>query len=109
MLTFCPFQDDVFAACYSGQRTALSLTDFLTSLWLASRHDELAGYKQQDAHEFFIHMLDALGGSEVAPLPSVRETRARPSCSHDAGDQPGASGQAGKQQMTRSSCCNLHL
>eukprot|EP00897_Mesotaenium_endlicherianum_P000286 jgi/Mesen1/10258/ME000778S09605 len=50
--------DDVFAAAFSGERTPYSPAQFLYSWW---RHAEnLAGYEQQDAHEFFISTIDGI-------------------------------------------------
>ncbi|GLC60015.1 hypothetical protein PLESTB_001563900 [Pleodorina starrii] len=63
--------DAVFAAAYSGDRAPLSPTDFLYSWWTFA--DSLAGYRQQDAHEFYLSALSGLSSALIeeppAPLP----------------------------------------
>lgn len=50
--------DELFAAFYSGDHTPYGPQSILTSVW---RHaDRLSGYKQQDAHELYMSMLDGL-------------------------------------------------
>lgn len=48
----------LFQEFYSGSRSPLSLHRLLHLIWNHARH--LAGYEQQDAHEFFIATLDVL-------------------------------------------------
>ncbi|KAG6772912.1 ubiquitin C-terminal hydrolase 22 [Populus alba x Populus x berolinensis] len=48
----------IFSAVYSGDRTPYSPAQFLYSWWQHSAN--LASYEQQDAHEFFISVLDAI-------------------------------------------------
>uniref|UniRef100_A0A1B0BKB3 Ubiquitin carboxyl-terminal hydrolase n=3 Tax=Glossina TaxID=7393 RepID=A0A1B0BKB3_9MUSC len=48
----------LFQEFYSGLRTPLSLHRLLHLIWNHAKH--LAGYEQQDAHEFFIATLDVL-------------------------------------------------
>ncbi|XP_049544198.1 ubiquitin carboxyl-terminal hydrolase nonstop [Anopheles darlingi] len=48
----------LFQEFYSGERGPLSLHRLLHLIWNHARH--LAGYEQQDAHEFFIATLDVL-------------------------------------------------
>lgn len=48
----------LFQEFYSGARSPLSLHRLLHLIWTHARH--LAGYEQQDAHEFFIATLDVL-------------------------------------------------
>lgn len=48
----------LFQEFYSGSRGPLSLHRLLHLIWNHARH--LAGYEQQDAHEFFIATLDVL-------------------------------------------------
>lgn len=48
----------LFQEFYSGVRAPLSLHRLLHLIWNHARH--LAGYEQQDAHEFFIATLDVL-------------------------------------------------
>ena len=43
---------------YSGNKAPLTLHRLLHLIWTHARH--LAGYEQQDAHEFFIATLDVL-------------------------------------------------
>lgn len=47
-----------FQEFYNGTRGPLSLHRLLHLIWTHARH--LAGYEQQDAHEFFIATLDVL-------------------------------------------------
>ncbi|KAK5639385.1 hypothetical protein RI129_011877 [Pyrocoelia pectoralis] len=49
---------NLFRAFYTGEKTPLVLNEFLSLIWTQARH--LAGYEQQDAHEFFIATLDVL-------------------------------------------------
>uniref|UniRef100_A0A0N8D386 Ubiquitin carboxyl-terminal hydrolase n=2 Tax=Daphnia magna TaxID=35525 RepID=A0A0N8D386_9CRUS len=65
----CQFQDEpgrclvceisrLFQEFYSGNKAPLTLHRLLHLIWTHARH--LAGYEQQDAHEFFIATLDVL-------------------------------------------------
>ncbi|GIL52974.1 hypothetical protein Vafri_8702, partial [Volvox africanus] len=65
--------DAVFAAAYSGARAPLSPTDFLYSWWTFA--DSLAGYRQQDAHEFY---LSALSGLTAAVITEHGVTAVQP-------------------------------
>lgn len=79
----CQFQDQpgrclvcevsmLFQEFYSGKKPPLILHRLLHLIWTHARH--LAGYEQQDAHEFFIATLDLLHrhckGSSAAPPSS---------------------------------------
>lgn len=48
----------LFQEFYSGKKAPLTLHRLLHLIWTHARH--LAGYEQQDAHEFFIAALDVL-------------------------------------------------
>ncbi|VVA25046.1 PREDICTED: ubiquitin carboxyl-terminal hydrolase [Prunus dulcis] len=50
--------DAAFSAVFSGDRTPYSPAKFLYSWWQYAAN--LASYEQQDAHEFFISMLDGI-------------------------------------------------
>ncbi|GMH30682.1 hypothetical protein Nepgr_032525 [Nepenthes gracilis] len=50
--------DAMFSAVYSGDRTPFSPAKFLYSWWQHAAN--LATYEQQDAHEFFISVLDGI-------------------------------------------------
>lgn len=50
--------DDVYSALFSGNRIPYSPAQFLYSWW--QQLEYLACYEQQDAHEFFISMLDRI-------------------------------------------------
>ncbi|KAL2236130.1 UNVERIFIED_CONTAM: hypothetical protein Sindi_1345200 [Sesamum indicum] len=50
--------DVIYSAVFSGERTPYSPAKFLYSWWQHS--ENLASYEQQDAHEFFISMLDRI-------------------------------------------------
>ncbi|KAK9130306.1 hypothetical protein Sjap_010793 [Stephania japonica] len=54
--------DSMFAAVFSGERTPYSPARFLYSWWKHSSN--LASYEQQDAHEFFISMLNRIHEKE---------------------------------------------
>ncbi|CAK9141329.1 unnamed protein product [Ilex paraguariensis] len=54
--------DVIFSAVFSGDRTPYSPAQFLYSWWQLS--ENLATYEQQDAHEFFISMLDRIHEKE---------------------------------------------
>ncbi|KAK9098118.1 hypothetical protein Syun_025163 [Stephania yunnanensis] len=54
--------DSMFAAVFSGERSPYSPARFLYSWWKHSSN--LASYEQQDAHEFFISMLDGIHEKE---------------------------------------------
>ncbi|KAK6945165.1 Peptidase C19, ubiquitin carboxyl-terminal hydrolase [Dillenia turbinata] len=50
--------DEMFSAVFSGDRLPYSPAKFLYSWWQHAAN--LASYEQQDAHEFFISMLDGI-------------------------------------------------
>eukprot|EP00730_Choanoeca_flexa_P015729 TRINITY_DN7288_c0_g1_i2.p1 TRINITY_DN7288_c0_g1~~TRINITY_DN7288_c0_g1_i2.p1 ORF type:complete len:602 (+),score=104.82 TRINITY_DN7288_c0_g1_i2:54-1859(+) len=50
--------NDIFSSVYSAETDQISTHMLLFSVWKSSAH--LAGYSQQDAHEFFITLLDGL-------------------------------------------------
>ncbi|KAI3474324.1 hypothetical protein Pfo_029125 [Paulownia fortunei] len=50
--------DAIFSAVFSGDRVPYSPAKFLYSWW--QHASNLASYEQQDAHEFFISMLDGI-------------------------------------------------
>lgn len=54
----CCEMDNLFSEVYSGEPTAYGPLSFLATTWRASA--ELAGYAQQDAHEFFITALNQI-------------------------------------------------
>lgn len=57
----------LFQEFYSGSKAPLTLHKLLHLIWTHARH--LAGYEQQDAHEFFIATLDVLHRHcEAAPI-----------------------------------------
>ncbi|XP_059477248.1 ubiquitin carboxyl-terminal hydrolase 22 [Neocloeon triangulifer] len=63
----------LFQEFYSGSQEALTLNRLLHLIWTHARH--LAGYEQQDAHEFFIATLDVLhrhckGAADQPPADS---------------------------------------
>lgn len=62
----------LFQEFYSGAKSPLSLHRLLHLIWSHARH--LAGYEQQDAHEFFIATLDILHHHcKNAQTPSEKE------------------------------------
>ncbi|XP_021758020.1 ubiquitin carboxyl-terminal hydrolase 22-like [Chenopodium quinoa] len=58
--------DDLFTAVFSGERSPYSPAQFLHSWWLHSENH--ATYEQQDAHEFFISILDQIHEKESKNL-----------------------------------------
>ncbi|KAI7852109.1 hypothetical protein BDC45DRAFT_588647 [Circinella umbellata] len=54
----CCEMDNLFAQVYSGKKEPYGPCTFLHSMWMSLK--ELAGYAQQDAHEFFISALNNL-------------------------------------------------
>ncbi|XP_030544456.1 ubiquitin C-terminal hydrolase 22 [Rhodamnia argentea] len=54
--------DIIFSAMFSGDRGPYSPAQFLCSWWQHSAN--LASYEQQDAHEFFISLLDGIHETE---------------------------------------------
>ncbi|KAI9026757.1 hypothetical protein DFJ74DRAFT_617757 [Hyaloraphidium curvatum] len=50
--------DSLFSQFYSGMKYPFGPSSFLHALWVSQIH--LAGYSQQDAHEFFISLLNQL-------------------------------------------------
>lgn len=54
----CCELDNLFAEIYSGETVPYGPVSFLATTWRAS--SELAGYAQQDAHEFFINALNQI-------------------------------------------------
>ncbi|KAH7574053.1 hypothetical protein JRO89_XS03G0245100 [Xanthoceras sorbifolium] len=62
--------DVIFSAVFSGDRLPYSPAQFLYSWWQHSTN--LASYEQQDAHEFFISVLDGIHEKEgKARSPSI--------------------------------------
>jgi hypothetical protein len=68
-------QEAVFAEVYSGNRQPFSPAEFLYQWWRFA--DSLAGYQQQDAHEFYLSLLEGLSGSLI-PLPALDMTAEQP-------------------------------
>lgn len=64
-------QDHIFSEAYSGQRLPFSPVKFLDTWW-RSAEGSLAGYQQQDAHEFYLSLLDGLSQpTERSTTPSL--------------------------------------
>lgn len=63
--------DVIFSAVFSGERTPYSPAQFLYSWWQHS--ENLACYEQQDAHEFFMSMLDRIHEKEGKAWNTIRE------------------------------------
>ncbi|KAL1918035.1 uncharacterized protein VTP21DRAFT_3301 [Calcarisporiella thermophila] len=57
----CCEMDKLFSQFYSGEKHPYGPCSFLHTMWLSST--ELAGYAQQDAHEFFISALNQIHSS----------------------------------------------
>lgn len=56
-------QDNIFSAVYCGERAPLSPAAFLYHWWRLAGH--LAGYQQQDAHEFYLSLLEGISNSTI--------------------------------------------
>ncbi|KMT16952.1 hypothetical protein BVRB_2g044210 isoform B [Beta vulgaris subsp. vulgaris] len=65
--------DGLFSAVFSGDRTPYSPAQFLYSWWLHSENH--ATYEQQDAHEFFISILDQIHEKESKNLKLTGDVR----------------------------------
>lgn len=64
-------QDNIFSEAYSGHRVPFSPIRFLDTWW-RSAGGSLAGYQQQDAHEFYLSLLDGLSQhTDRSTTPSV--------------------------------------
>ncbi|XP_052204082.1 ubiquitin C-terminal hydrolase 22 isoform X2 [Diospyros lotus] len=63
--------DVIFSAVFSGDRTPYSPAQFLYSWWQHS--EDLACYEQQDAHEFFISILDRIHEKEGKASNSIKD------------------------------------
>lgn len=68
----CDF-DALFSAVFSGDRSPYSPAHFLHSWWLHSENH--ATYEQQDAHEFFISILDQIHEKESKNLKLTGDVR----------------------------------
>ncbi|KAG1171793.1 hypothetical protein G6F70_002018 [Rhizopus microsporus] len=63
----CCEMDDLFIQLYSGDKQPYGPCRFLQTMWMSLK--ELAGYAQQDAHEFFISALNNIhAGCEESKL-----------------------------------------
>ncbi|PIA45984.1 hypothetical protein AQUCO_01600327v1, partial [Aquilegia coerulea] len=63
--------DAIFTAAFSGDRKPYSPARFLYSWWQHSSN--LASYEQQDAHEFFISVLDRIHEKEEGSRPQNKD------------------------------------
>jgi len=81
-------QDVVFSAAYSGALAPYSPAAFLYAWWRHAEH-HLAGYQQQDAHEFYLY---ALAGLSYSRLPAPAAERGGAAASGAAGPAPAAAG-----------------
>jgi ubiquitin carboxyl-terminal hydrolase 22/27/51 len=61
--------NDVLKQLYSGERSPYGPCTFLQSMWLSLK--ELAGYAQQDAHEFFISALNQIHADSEGSLIDI--------------------------------------
>ncbi|GFR42683.1 hypothetical protein Agub_g3494, partial [Astrephomene gubernaculifera] len=93
--------DAVFAAAYSGERAPLSPTDFLYSWWTFA--DSLAGYQQQDAHEFYLSALSGLMSAVIAPPADPPRGRSAGAATAGRGVKPegGPPGAVAKEEPER--------
>lgn len=72
--------DVIFSAVFSGDRTPYSPGQFLYSWWQHSAN--LASYEQQDAHEFFISVLDGIHEKESKSSNRSRDNGDCPCIAH---------------------------
>jgi hypothetical protein len=85
----------VFGEVYSGNRQPFSPAEFLYQWWRFA--DSLAGYQQQDAHEFYLSLLEGLSGSMVALGPPPAAAAAGADGTRDSPGSRQAAGN-GRQQ-----------
>jgi hypothetical protein len=99
----------VFGEVYSGNRQPFSPAEFLYQWWRFA--DSLAGYQQQDAHEFFLSLLEGLSGS-VVPLPELENEAAAAAADGQAAaaaaDDGKAAGNAGAAAAAAADGAGLH-
>lgn len=88
----------LFQEFYSGARGPLSLHRFLHLIWNHAR--PLAGYEQQDAHEFFIATLDVLHRHCKTSMYDMKLLKN----SSDGSDKSSDTGTANKQTDTQMQC-----
>ncbi|KAJ3100363.1 hypothetical protein HDU97_002281 [Phlyctochytrium planicorne] len=69
--------DNLYAQFYNGTNTPFGPTSFLFSMWKSNA--ALASYAQQDAHEFFMSVLNLVHGS-CSVAPSSDGNQSDPSC-----------------------------
>ncbi|GAX78420.1 hypothetical protein CEUSTIGMA_g5862.t1 [Chlamydomonas eustigma] len=62
--------DALFGTVYNGMPHPVSPADFLFAWW--AHADALAGYKQQDAHEFYLSLLSGLGDLKINEASKLR-------------------------------------
>eukprot|EP00040_Diaphanoeca_grandis_P026009 m.144943 g.144943 ORF g.144943 m.144943 type:complete len:616 (+) comp30403_c0_seq1:309-2156(+) len=75
---------NIFFEMYSGDKSQMAPYKLLFAVWQHSKH--LAGYSQQDAHEFFMALLDGLNihlGAKPTSSPIV-DTSAKPDTTRDS-------------------------
>lgn len=70
--------DAMYSAVFSGDRKPYSPAKFLYSWWQHASH--LASYEQQDAHDFFITMLDGIHEKEHQQLKPHNEAISTGDC-----------------------------
>lgn len=79
-------QDNIFAEAYGGIRRPFSPIRFLDTWW-RNAEGSLAGYQQQDAHEFYLSLLDGLAQTSEKFTPSASGSPSpAPSALADAGE-----------------------
>ncbi|EIE26302.1 hypothetical protein COCSUDRAFT_58842 [Coccomyxa subellipsoidea C-169] len=82
-------QDELFSAAYSGASSPFSPAAFLYAWWCHADH-HLAGYQQQDAHEFYLFTLSGLSHSRLPSVSNNEPTAAAASAAAPAERQTGA-------------------
>ncbi|KAF7296453.1 Ubiquitin carboxyl-terminal hydrolase [Mycena chlorophos] len=65
----CCEMDKLFAEIFSGESTPFGPASFLATTWRKSQ--ELSGYAQHDAHEFFISTLNNIHNTSVGANPGT--------------------------------------
>ena len=73
--------DKVISSVFSGDRVPYSPAEFLHTWWMMAG-DVLSGYKQQDAHEFFLFILQMLTGhpDSIATSLFIGQVQSRVFC-----------------------------
>ncbi|XP_014099926.1 ubiquitin carboxyl-terminal hydrolase nonstop [Bactrocera oleae] len=94
----------LFQEFYSGSRSPLSLHRLLHLIWNHAKH--LAGYEQQDAHEFFIATLDVLHRHCIKAKTEVESANKLNNATSSSGSGTGGSSGSGSHNTNTAANVN---